>query len=103
MALWKFINFTATLNYVKSILTDLGIAKTAIMTILKALIFHFWGNSHFQMSKMFKNSKFRAAKMAKMPVLEAKIDFTQDLRGSKILKFPHSEHPISLPRSVQTK
>ena len=53
---------------------------------------------------MSKKSKFRGAKMVKMAILGTfnvtKINFTLNLSGSKILKFPHSEFLISLPRSV---
>ena len=43
--------------------------------------------------KNFKKSKFRASKFVKMAIFEtsksAKLDFTENLSGRKIAKFPH--------------
>ena len=70
--------------YVKSILPDIG------------------GFDFLFLGKL--TLKFRADKLVKMAVLgtfsKTKIDFNQNLSGSKILKLPHSEIPICLPWSV---
>ena len=46
--------------------------------------------SYLKLSKMLKKSKFKPAKMFKMAVFGAsKFDFTENLSGRYILKFPH--------------
>ena len=49
-------------------MTDLRRSKNAILTILEALNVDFWNNFTLSMSKIPKNSKFRAAKMVKMTI-----------------------------------
>ena len=65
--------------YVKSILSDFKRSRTVILTILEALNFYFWKNVN-EISKISKNSKFRAVSMVKIAVFDllksAKIDFT---------------------------
>ena len=64
----------------KSIYADIRISKTAVLTILKPLNCDFWKNFTLEMSKVPKNTKFRAAEMVKMAVFDIlktdKIDFT---------------------------
>ena len=71
--------------YVKSIVADFRRLTTLILTILEALNFDFFGKiSHWNVSTIPKNSKFRAAQIVQMTVF----DFTQNLSWEKILKFP---------------
>ena len=66
--------------YVKSILADFRRSKTVVLTILQALNFDFWKNLTLEMSKVPKNSIFKAAQLVQMAVFGGfkmtKIDFT---------------------------
>ena len=55
----------------QSILFDFTRSKTAVLTILEALNFDFRKILHLKMSKVPKNSKIRAAQMAKKAVFRA--------------------------------
>ena len=52
----------------KSILADFRGSKTVVLTVLEGLNFQFFGISHLKMSKVPKNSKFRAVEMVKTAV-----------------------------------
>jgi len=55
--------------YVKSIFADFKKSKSAILTILEALTFDFWGYFTFENVKnALKSKKIRAAKMVEMTV-----------------------------------
>ena len=60
---WKLSNFSAILN-----LHEINCSWFAILTILEALNFDFLGILHLKMSKIPKNSKFRADKVVKMAI-----------------------------------
>ena len=60
--------------YMKSILADFRMSKTSNLTISEALNFDFRKNFTFEMSKVLKNTKFRAAQMFKMAVLGLQIE-----------------------------
>ena len=57
-----------------------------------------------EISKVLKNTKFRAVQKVKTSDFEIlksdKIDFRNNLSSQNLLKFPLLEFPIRLPRSV---
>ena len=71
LTVWNLAIFLTLWFYVKSILADFRMSKTVVLTILEGLKFELLGISHLKMSKVSKNSKFRAAQMLKMAVFGA--------------------------------
>ena len=97
---WKLSNFSAILN-----LHEINCSWFAILTILEALNFDFLGILHLKMSKIPKNSKFKAGQMVKMAVFGPST--WSKLISHKIWEQKYSEistfwFPIRLPRSVCT-
>ena len=102
--LWNLAIFMLIWFYVKSNLADFRGSKPVKSTILEALNFDFFGNFTLENVKNIQKFKIQSCSYGQivsfLSFKMTNIDFTYNLSGRKILKFPHCAFPIRLPKSV---
>ena len=91
--MWKFQDFSITQILREINFGDSGSVKSAILTHVEALNFDSHEFLHFLKTEIYQIKEIQSPKNCKTSSFRtfafSKIDFTQNLSDSKIMKFPH--------------